>query len=288
MNVQLHHVVSDITGVTGMKIVRAIAAGNDEPAVLASYRDIRCKASVETIQEALTGHYRAEHGFTLRQALELYDCYHAKVAECDQAIEAVLATCEQAEPTMALPAARYRTRQANEPRFDVRTALFELLGTDLTQLHGFGAYTALRLIGECGTDMSKWPTAKHFTSWLTLAPDNKISGGKLLSTKTHRSANRAAKILRLAAVNVGKTQTAIGAFYRRLAARVGKAKAVTTTARKLAVLFYNTLRYGMAYQDPGASYYEEQYRQRVLHGLRRRAKALGYELQEITAVEGVS
>jgi transposase len=189
---------------------------------------------------------------------------------------------------MPLPAARYRARQANEPRFDVRTALFELLGTDLTQLHGFGAYTALRLIGECGTDMTKWPTAKHFTSWLTLAPDNQISGGKLLSTKTRRSANRGAKILRLAAVNVGKTQTAIGAFYRRLAARVGKAKAVTATARKLAVLFYNTLRYGMAYQDPGASYYEEQYRQRVLHGLRRRAKTLGYDLMKSAAVEGVS
>jgi transposase len=288
MNVQLHHVVSDITGATGMKIIRAIVAGNHDPATLASYRDIRCQASVETITEALTGHYRAEHVFALRQALELYDCYQAKVAECDQAIEAALASCEQADPEMPLPAARYRTRQANEPRFDVRTALFQLLGTDLTQLHGFGAYTALRLIGECGTDMTKWPTAKHFTSWLTLAPDNQISGGKLLSTKTRRSANRAAKILRLAAVNVGKTQTALGAFYRRLAARVGKAKAVTATARKLAVLFYNTLRYGMAYQDLGASYYEEQYRQRVLNGLRRRAKALGYELRESAAVEGVS
>jgi transposase len=288
MNLQLHHVVSDITGVTGMRIVRAIAAGNADPAVLASYRDIRCKASVETIQEALTGHYRAEHVFALRQALELYDSYQEKVAECDHAIEAVLAACEQADPEMALPAARDRTRQANEPRFDVRTALFQLLGMDLTQLHGFGAYTALRRIGECGTDMTKWPTAKHFTSWLTWAPDNKISGGKLLRTKTHRSANRGAKILRLAAVNVGKTQTALGAFYRRLAARVGKAKAVTAAARKLAVLFYNALRYGMAYHDPGASYYEEQYRQRVLHGLRRRAKALGYALQEITMVEGVS
>lgn len=288
MNVQLHHVVSDITGATGMKIIRAIVAGNHDPATLASYRDIRCQASVETITEALTGHYRAEHVFALRQALELYDCYQAKVAECDQAIEAALASCEQADPEMPLPAARYRTRQANEPRFDVRTALFQLLGTDLTQLHGFGAYTALRLIGECGTDMTKWPTAKHFTSWLTLAPDNQISGGKLLSTKTRRSANRAAKILRLAAVNVGKTQTALGAFYRRLAARVGKAKAVTATARKLAVLFYNALRHGMAYQDPGATYYEEQYRQRVLQGLRRRAKALGYELRESAAVEGVS
>jgi transposase len=288
MNVQLHHVVSDITGATGMKIVRAIVAGNHDPATLAAYRDIRCKASVKTITEALTGNYRPEHVFALRQALELYDCYQAKVAECDQAIEAVLASLEQADPETALPAARYRTRQANEPTFDVRAALFQLLGTDLTQLHGFGAYTALMLIGECGLDMSKWPTAKHFTSWLALAPGNKISGGKVLSSKTRRSANRAAKRLRLAAVNVGKTQTALGAFYRRLAARVGKAKAVTATARKLAILFYNTLRYGMAYQDPGAAYYEAQYRSRVLKGLRRRAKELGYELQEIAAVTGVS
>ena len=148
--------------------------------------------------------------------------------------------------------------------------------------------TALKLIGECGTDMSRWPTEKHFTSWLTLSPGNKISGGKVLSTKTRRSSNRAATIFRLSAVNVGKTNTALGAFYRRLAARVGKAKAVTATARKLAVLFYNALRYGMAYEDPGASYYEERYRERVLKGLRRRAKELGYELSEIGATEGVS
>ena len=288
MNVQLHHVVSDITGVTGMKILRAIVAGMHDPATLAAYRDVRCKASVETVRQALTGNYRPEHVFALRQALELYDSYQAKVAECDRAIEAVLASLEQVAPEATLPAARHKTRAANEPTFNVRAALFQLLGTDLTQLHGFGAYTALMLVGECGTDMTKWPTVKHFTSWLTLAPGNKISGGKLLSTKTRRSANRAAKLLRISAVNVGKTQTALGAFYRRLAARVGKAKAVTATARKLAVLFYNTLRYGMAYQDPGAAYYEEQYRQRVLKSLRRRAKELGYELQAATALAGVS
>ena len=288
MNVQLHHVVSDITGVTGMKIIRAIVAGMHDPATLAAYRDVRCKASVDTVRQALTGHYRPEHVFALRQALELYDSYQAKVAECDHAIEAVLASLEQADPETTRPAARHKTRAANEPTFNVRAALFQLLGTDLTQLHGFGAYTALMLVGECGTDMTKWPTVKHFTSWLTLAPGNKISGGKLLSTKTRRSANRAAKLLRISAVNVGKTQTALGAFYRRLAARVGKAKAVTATARKLAVLFYNALRYGMAYQDPGAAYYEEQYRQRVLKGLRRRAKELGYTLQETPAAVGVS
>jgi transposase len=287
-NVQLHHVVSDITGATGMQIIRAIVAGNHDPVTLASYRDVRCKASEDTVRQALTGNDRPEHVFMLRQALEWYDGYQAKVVECAQDIEGVLASFAPADNGTTLPAARHKTRQANEPTFHVRAALFQLLGTDLTQLHGFGAYTALMLVGECGTDMTKWPTVKHFTSWLTLAPGNKIAGGKGRSTKTRRSANRAAKLLRLAAVNVGKTQTALGAFYRRLAARVGKAKAVTATARKLAVLFYNTLRYGMAYQDPGAAYYEEQYRQRVLKGFRRRAKALGYELQETTVVEGVS
>ena len=158
----------------------------------------------------------------------------------------------------------------------------------MSQIHGFSAYTALKLIGECGMDMSRWPSAKHFTSWLTLAPGNKISGGKVLSTKTRRSSNRAATIFRLSAVSVGKTNTALGAFYRRLASRAGKAKAVTATARKLAVLFYNTLRYGTAYEDPGASYYEERYRQRMVKGLRRRAKEFGFELTAVDAAEGVS
>ena len=289
MNVQLHHVVSDITGVTGMKIMRAIVAGQHDPATLATYRDVRCKASEETIREALTGHYRREHVFALRQALELYDSYQERIEACDQEIKDVLESLQDDEISLnALPVARHKTRQTNEPKFEVREVLFRVLGTDMSQLHGFSAYTALKLIGECGTDMSRWPTEKHFTSWLTLSPGNKISGGKVLSTKTRRSSNRAATIFRLSAVSVGKTNTALGAFYRRLAARVGKAKAVTATARKLAVLFYNTLRYGMAYEDPGASYYEERYRERVLKGLRRRAKEFGYELSEIGATEGVS
>ncbi len=289
MNVQLHHVLSDITGVTGMAILRAIVAGNHDPEMLASYRDGRCKASIETVRKALTGHYCPEYVFALRQALELYDTYQAKVAECDQAIEAALRSLDHAdEPATGLPPARRKARQTNEPRFNVREALFDVLGVDLTQVHGFGPSTALMLVGECGTDMTRWPTEKHFTSWLTLAPGSKVSGGKVLSSKTRQSASRAAKLLRLAAVNVGKTNTALGAFYRRLAARIGKAKAVTATARKLAVLFYNTLRYGMTYQDPGASYYEEQYRQRVIKGLRRRAKEMGFDLLEACVVEGVS
>jgi transposase len=157
-----------------------------------------------------------------------------------------------------------------------------VLGVDLTQIHG--PYLALKLVGECGSRRGQ-----HFTSWLGLAPSNKISGGKVLSSRTRRSGNRAASLLRLAAVTVGRTDTALGAFFRRLSGRVGKA--VTATARKIAVLFYNTLRHGMDYADPGASYYEERYRQRVLTNLQRRAKSLGYVLQQadtVPAANGVS
>src|SRR2546428_4088650 len=226
MNLQLHHVVSDITGATGMRIIRAIVDGNHAPEQLAEFRDVRCAASEATIRAALTGNYRAEHIFVLRHALELYDFHQAKIAECDAEIEQVLRALNEVRPTPRepLPAVRH-AKAKNEPEFDARPPLHTLLGTDLTQIHGFGAYTVLRLVAECGDDMRKWPTAKHFTSWLSLAPRNKVSGGRLLSSKTRRSSNRAATLLRIAAVNVGRTQTALGAFYRRLSARSGTAKA---------------------------------------------------------------
>ena len=279
MNVQLHHVVTDITGLTGLRILRAIVSGNHAPEQLAEFRDRRCHASEDTIREALIGNYRPEHVFALRQALELYDVHQAKIAECDVEIERVLHVLneDRAIPTDPLPAARH-AKARNEPKFEARSALYTFLGADLTQIHGLGPYTVLRLVGECGDDMRKWPSEKHFTSWLSLAPGNKISGGRLLSSKTRRSANRAAALLRIAAVNVGRTDTALGAFYRRLAARIGKAKAVTATARKLAVLFYRALRFGLAYADPGASHYEARYKQRVIHNLQRRAREFGFSL----------
>jgi transposase len=283
MNVQLHHVVSDVTGVTGMQILRAVVAGERDPGALARFRDVRCKASLETIRAALTGNYRDEHVFALKQGLELHDVYQQKIHDCDAKIEEALLSIDRVAPRGAEQEsdqrpARSKRPQKNEPRFDIRTALATLLGVDLTQIHGIGPHAALKLVSECGADMSRWPTAKHFTSWLTLAPGSKISGGKVLSSKTRRSANRATHLLRLAAVSVGRTSTALGAFYRRLATRIGKAKAVIATARKIAILFYNTLRHGAAYVDPGADYYEERYRKRVLDNLRRRAHALGYEL----------
>jgi transposase len=290
MNLQLHHVVSDITGKTGMRIIRAILDGTREPAVLAEFRDVRCKASVETIAQALEGNYRLEHLFALGQAVALYDTYQRHIGECDKQLEAMLVRLRAPEPPEdPLPAPRYKMpRQPNGLKFDVRSALYAVIGVDLTQIHGIGPYLALKLVGECGADLSKWPTAKHFTSWLCLTPGNKISGGKVLSAHTRRSNNRVTALLRLAAVNVGKTDSALGAFYRRLATRIGKAKAVTATARKVAILFYNTLRYGKDYSDPGASYYEERHRERVLHNLERRAKQLGYTLELAPTAGGVS
>ena len=290
MNLQLHHVVSDITGATGMKIIRAIVAGERDPDTLAAFRDIRCHSSIETIRAALVGNDRDEHVFALTQSLDLYDFYQAKIAECDQKLEAAIAVLshQATGDVPVLPKARSRGKQPNAPSFDVRAALYGVLGTDVTQIHGLGPYLALKLIAECGTDLLAWRTAKHFTSWLCLAPGNKISGGKLLSSRTRRSSSRAAALLRLAATTIGRSDTALGAFYRRLSSRIGKQKAVTATARKIAVLFYNTLRFGITYQDPGAAAYDERHRVRVLANLQRRAKSLGFVLSPLLENGAVS
>ena len=254
-----------------------VLAGERDPEALAALRHYSCHSSAETIAKALTGSYRAEHLFALEQALALYTAYRNKASACDVRIEAVLKELSihrgRDHGAVPPPRRRHRTDQVNALAFDVRAALFALLGKDITAIDGLGAYLSLKLIAECGDDLSSWPSAKHFTSWLGLAPSNKVSGGKMLSSRTRRSSGRAAALLRLAAVAVGRTDTALGAFYRRLSSRIGKAKAVTATARKVAVLFYNAVRHGMEYVDPGASSYETRYRTRVVNNLHRRAKA---------------
>jgi transposase len=265
MNLQLSPVISDITGVTGLRIVRDIVAGQTDPRALAQHRDARCQASEADIMAALTGHYRPEHVFVLHQNLELFDAYQRQLAACDAAIEAHISTLAAKAPAPAGPLPGPRTRE-KAPR------------VDLTQIDAIGPYSTLRLLAEIGPDMRRWPTDKHFTSWLTLAPHNKITGGRLLSSATLPSANRAAGILRMAAMSLGRTETALGAFYRRLAFRVGKAKAITATARKLAILVYHTLKDGLVYRDPGAAAYDAQHRQRVIRHLRQRAAHLGLAL----------
>lgn len=282
MNLQLSVVISDITGGTGLRILRDIVAGQRDPDQLAHHRDPRCRASTAEIVAALTGHYRPEHLFVLQQNLELFDMCQTQLAACDVAIEAHVRRliADVPAPATPVPAPRVtRKTGANEPRFELRTPLHHLTGgVDLTQIDGIAPYTALKLITEIGIDMTRWPTEKHFTSWLTLAPKNKISGGRLLSSHTQPSANRAAAILRMAVMSLGRTDTTLGAFYRRLAARIGKPQAITATARKLAILVYRTLKGDFAYRDLGADAYEAQQRRRTLRRLRHRAAFLGFDL----------
>ena len=278
MNVKLQHVIRDITGKTGMDIMEAIAGGERNPRKLARLRDPRIKADEATIARSLQGHWREEHIFELTQALELYRFYQDKIAECDREIEAQLERFEDSsdgEP----PAPNGKKRnQKNAPRFDVQGQLYRMTGVDLTRIDGVDAYTALKVISETGTDMTKWPSAKHFASWLGLSPNNRITGGRVMSSKTKPSANRAAGALRLAANALHRSDSALGAFLRRKKAHLGAPKAITATAHKLARLIYSMLRYGQEYVDAGAEYYERQYQQRALRAAKRRAAQLGYQL----------
>jgi transposase len=281
MNLKLHTVLTDLTGQTGLKIVRSILAGERNPEILAGHRDPRCHAAHPEIVAALTGNYRAEHLFALKQNFAAYEFLLQQLAECDTEIEALLTTlaAQQPPPSAPLPAARRKRVSKHASAFDLRSPLHRLTGgADLSQIDSIGPQAALQIIAEIGTDMRSWPTAKHFTSWLALAPNNKVSGGRLLSSRTPPSANRAATILRRCAMSLGKTSTALGAFYRRLAVRTGKAKAITATARKLAVLVYRMLSGDLIYNDPGATAYHQLNRARELKSLRKRAKFLGFDL----------
>ena len=257
MNVKLQHVISDIAGKTGTEIIEAIVGGQRDPVKLAQLRDPRIKVDEATIAKSLRGHWRAEHIFELTQALELYRAYQGKIAECDREIEAQLERFED-RSTGEPPAAKSGRRRikGNAPRFDVWTHLYRMTGVDLTRIDGVDAYTALKVISEIGTDMTKWPSAKHFASWLGLSPNNRITGGRVISSKIKPSANRAAAALRLAANALHRSNSALGAFLRRKKAHLGAPKAITATAHKLARLIYSMLRYGQEYVDVGAEYYE--------------------------------
>ncbi len=289
MNLLLHQVVADITGVTGMTIIRAILAGERDPQLLAQHRDHRCKHSAEVIAKSLVGNYREEHLFALAQAVALYDTYQAQIAACDQHIEAYLASLERVTEELPPPPPKPRSNpKGNQPQFDARTYLYRLTGVDLTRIDGIEAATALTLIGEIGTDMRRWKTANHFVSWLGLCPNTKVSGGRVLTSKTKPTANRAAAALRLAAGSLYRSQSALGAYYRRMQAKFGAPKAITATAHKLARIVYSMLKHGSAYIDAGQDYYERQYKERALRNLAQRAKTLGFELVPTAAENAVT
>ena len=277
MNVKLNNVLSDITGQTGMAIIEAILAGERDPVVLARLRDPRCKHTEEMIAKALHGNWREDHLFELQQAVALYRTYRSKLVECDEQIESYLATFADKSAGRPLPPKK-RKSNPNSPSFEARSQLYRMTGVDLTRIDGLDANTALKVISEIGTDITRWPTAKHFASWLCLCPGNHKTGGHQKSGKTRRSANRAAAALRIAAQSLERSKTALGAYYRRMKARLGAPQAVTATAHKLARLIYSMLRYGTEYVDIGQAAYEQHYHDRMLKTLKRRAAQIGHIL----------
>jgi transposase len=314
MNLHLHHVVSDITGLTGLRIIDAILTGQRDPEQLVKLRDKRVyKSTPRQMQAALVGDYRAEHLFVLSQSLQAYRFYQARIEECDREIEPLLEKLAQqvqvtsanlkldtlkpssakdgattseplseSKPACGLKAKRRHKPRANEPKIDLAGLLERICGIDLTRVVGLHVLNVLLIVSEIGVDMSKWRSAKAFCSWLGLCPGNKISGGKVLDSRTRQVVNRVADALRLAAQSVGRTETCLGIFYRRKQAHLGAPKATTATARKLACLIYHLLKYKQPYQEPDPAIYQLRLKKSALTKLQRQAIALGYTLLPTT------
>jgi transposase len=288
MNLQLHKVISDITGLTGMRIIRAILDGNRDPIDLAKMKHYRIRSSKDTVAKSLEGNWREEHLFVLKQEYELHQYYLAKIEEIDKQVETFLKQIESKVDVDAKPLEKASKKPAgHQPRFDLRSQLYRIIGVDLTEVAGFKTITIQTLISECGTNVDKWPTEKHFTSWLGLCPNNKITGQRIKSTASRKVVNRAAAALRMAAQTLHHSKTAIGAFYRRMRAKIGPAKANTATARKLACIYYRMLKYGKEYVDPGMEYYEEKYRERMIKNIVMNAKRFGLTIVDSQKVAEV-
>ena len=286
MNVQLHHVLSDITGLSGLAILDAILAGERDPRVLARLRDGRVKASEDTMVQALTGDYRGEHLFTLKQSLTAYRQYQKFVRACDREIEQQLKQFDAKVDVKAVPLAPPKVRRkklfSNEPKFDLRSHLYRVFGVDLTAVPGISVLTAHTILAEVGPDISKFRSASAFASWLGLCPHNDISGGKVLSVKTRRVNNRAALAFRMAANALLRSQSSLGDFFRRMRAKLGAPAAITATAHKLARIVFHMLATREAYDEAILRSNERGFRARAEARLRAQAKALGYSVVAMT------
>jgi transposase len=282
MNLKLSNVISDLTGVTGMLIIRDIVVGEQDPKKLAQHRNVRCAKSEVEIAKSLQGHYKPEHVFELKQALAAYDFYQRQIKECDTEIERRYTDLEprnEGDDRPLPPPKRKRSKTSkNAPDFDLRQHLFRWAGVDLTQIDGPDVLTIQKVLTEIGVDMTPWPTVKHFTSWLGLCPNNDKTGGKVIKRSTKKTQNRAAAALRMAAQSLVHSKSALGAYHRRMRAKLGKPEAVTASAHKLARIIYTMLKNQTEYVAPGQDYYEERSRQRALQRLKRSAKDLGFEL----------
>jgi len=284
MNVKLTEVVSDVAGQTGMKIIKDIVRGERDPLKLAKHRHERCKATEAQIASALYGNWRKEHLFALKQAVQMYEFYQRQLRACDQEIETCLRGFADKSAGAAMPARpKKQAPRRHEPKFGARALLFRMAGVDLTVIEGISETTALAILSEIGTDLSRFPTEKNFVSWLGLCPQHRGSAGKIFNRRVRRGANRAARAMRMAAQGCHHAKNALGAFYRRIQARCGGAKAVVATARKIAERVYRLLKYGQQYVAQAEQAYEEAYRLQTLKAMARKAETLGYKLVPATA-----
>ena len=298
MNVQLANVISDLSGLTGQTIVRAILAGERDPSKLAELSHPQIRASREEIARSLEGNWRPELLFVLKQEMDMYDTCQRRIAECDGELKAHLTTVADKLPAKAAgaepPSDHGQTKKAptqrktklksgnkapgNRPQFDLGSELYRISGVDLTRIDSINVLVAQTVISEVGLDMSRWNTEAQFASWLGLCPDNRVSGDKVLSKGTRRVINRAATALRLAAITLLRSHSYLGAQYRRLRTRLGAPKAITAMAHKLARLVYRMLKYGQEYVDKGTQYYEDRHRQQQIEHLQRNAAKLGLQV----------
>jgi len=280
MNIHLNNAISDITGVTGMAIIRSILSGERDLKKLAKMKDPRCHNPEDVIEKSLQGNYRKEHLFALKQAVEGYDFYQKKISECDEEIKKKLETLS---PLQKLTEAKSRKAKVkkNEYSFNVKDHLKQLIGVDLTTVPGIDVNTALKLISEIGTDITKWPTEKHFCAWLGLCPGTKISGGRRLSSHTSHRTNKAAIALRMSASSLYRSKTAFGAFLRKMKARMGPVEAVTATAHKMGRAIYHMMLKRVDFHEAGADFYEKLNEAKTLKFLKKRAETLGYTLVKV-------
>jgi transposase len=282
MNIQLSQALSDVSGVTGQAMIRAIVAGERDSHKLAAMRNYRCKKDEQEIAKALTGTWRTEHLFVLQQSLELYDFYTKQLEGCDVEIERMYGLVRpdwEQTGSPELPEGKRNSHSKNAPRqVQVRKHLQRICGVDLTAVHGVSASLAQTIVLEVGTDMTKFPNEKHFCSWLGLAPKKEISGGKVLKNKTLKTHNRAGQAFRLAAGSVMRADCAFGAFYRRQKSRLGPAQAAVATAHLLARVVYRMLKYKVEYEPLSVADYERHYREQQLKYLQKKASKLGFQL----------
>jgi transposase len=288
MNIQLHHVISDITGVTGLAIIDSILDGERDPHKLARLRDPRIKASEQTVAESLVGDYRTEHLFVLRQSLKAYRQYQQWIIDCDKEIEKQLKHIESKigpvqQPLVSTKESRRKPR-GNEAHFDLRNNLYRVFGVDLTDVPGVSSLTAHVLLTEVGPDLSRFPSAAAFASWLGLCPDNRISGGKILSVRTRHVVSRLAIALRLAAQSLYSSRSYLGDYFRRIRTRLGAPAAITAAAHKLARILYHLISSRQPYDESIFSLLEDRAKQRQISVLKKRASSFGFELKPFEMV----